>query len=97
MFAPEHDFDAATQLFVTQVATPMEKGVGAKVPPIGAKQKFSLRTFLGEEATKAHLLKIYRGDLDDGPPALLFSGGAWYGFQFWRSRAVGYAGRSRAC
>jgi Peptidase family C25 len=75
MFAPEHDFDAATQLFVSQVATPMEQGVGPKIPPIGARQNFTLRPFLSEAATKANLCNIYRGTIEGGPPALLFSGG----------------------
>jgi Peptidase family C25 len=75
IFAPEHDFDASTQLFVKQVATPLRDGTGTKIAAIGQRQNFSLRTFVSEEATKANLTKIYRGEIEGGPPALLFSGG----------------------
>jgi hypothetical protein len=75
LFAPEHDFDAATQLFVNQVARPLRDGAGPSLKPLGQRQRFGLRAFISEEATKANLLKIFRGEVEGGPPALLFSGG----------------------
>jgi len=79
LFAPEHEFDAATQLFTRQVAVPMRDGDGAS-QPLGARMKYTLRPFLGEAATKANLANIFRGSIDGGAPALLFSGG--HGMQF---------------
>ncbi len=73
LFATEHDFDNATQLFTKQVVRPMIDGEGARPIPIGKQQKFGLQTYLGEAATKQTLGNILRG-LDGGVPSLLFSG-----------------------
>lgn len=67
MFAPRHDFDAATQLFGQYVAGPLS----AK-PPLN---DFAWELLLGEDATKA----AFRDLLNDAP-ALLFSGG--HGMEF---------------
>jgi hypothetical protein len=75
LFAPEHDFDAATQLFTKQVARPMAFGEGDKPMPVGKRQNFAVKAFLGDEATKASLTKLLRGEIDGGPPSILFSGG----------------------
>ncbi len=72
LFATEHDFDNATQLFTKQVVRPMIDGEGARPIPIGKQQKFGLQTYLGEAATKETLGNILRG-LDGGVPSLLFS------------------------
>ncbi len=78
MFAPEHDFDDATQLFTRQVAEPLcGRPAGT---PIGKGLKYRLQEFLGENATKKNLAKIFNGGIDGGTPALLFSGG--HGMQF---------------
>ena len=78
MFAPEHDFDRATQLFTSQVARPL---CGTETSdPIGKRLKYGLQPLLGAQATKEGYRKILRGDIEGGPPALLFSGG--HGMQF---------------
>jgi hypothetical protein len=69
VFATRHDFDAATQLFSSEVAEPLASG------SVGRRQKFSLRPFIGDSATKHALDNILRGDIDGGSPAVLFSGG----------------------
>jgi Peptidase family C25 len=74
IFSPRHDFDQATQLFSGQVAEPMVAGVGAVVP-VGQRQKFRLQPFIGDPATKGGLLRIFSGSIDNGPPAVLFTGG----------------------
>jgi Peptidase family C25 len=68
VFATRHEFDAATQLFSSEVAEPLASG------SVGQRQKFSLRPFIGDSATKNALDNILRGDIDGGPPAVLFSG-----------------------
>jgi hypothetical protein len=75
LFAPEHDFDAATQLFVRQVAQPMRDGQGDKPMPVGKRQKFKLQPFLSDAAKKDDLARIFRGDIPGGAPSVLFSGG----------------------
>jgi hypothetical protein len=79
LFAPTHDFDKATQLFTRQVAEPFA-GTSGKQAALGAAAKYKLRDFIGAKATKENLLKIFRGKIDGGPPALLFSGS--HGMQF---------------
>ena len=81
VFAPEHEFDAATQLFTKQVAKPMVFGQGDKPMPLGKRQKFGLQAFLGDDATKACLTKLFRGDIEGGPPSVLFSGGHGMAFE----------------
>lgn len=73
LFAPSHDFDRATQLFVNQVASPLVNGSGAWAP-LGQRQRFSLHPYLAEQATKAALSKILRGQIASHPPALLLTG-----------------------
>ena len=75
LFAPEHEFDAATQLFNRQVAVPMRDGSGLKPVPVGQRQKFKLQSFLADDATKNGLTRILRADIPGGAPAVLFSGG----------------------
>jgi hypothetical protein len=82
MFAPEHDFDPVTQLFNRQVATPMVEGEGDKPVPVGKRQRFQMRDFLGEKASKNTLSSILAGSTSGGPPALLFSGS--HGMEFER-------------
>jgi hypothetical protein len=75
LFAPEHDFDRATQLFNRQVAQPLRDGHGFKPVPVGQRQKFKLQSFLAENAMKDDLARILCGDIPGGEPSLLFSGG----------------------
>lgn len=74
LFAPQHDFDAATQLFTRHVATPLVTGTGSRPTPLGKKQGFALTPLLGEDATKAALRGLYAGE-HGTRPALVFSGG----------------------
>lgn len=78
MFATEHDFDAATQLFMKQVARPLAAGEGGK-PSVWGRAKFPVETFFGENATKSALVNILQGK-ERGTPALLFSGS--HGMEF---------------
>jgi hypothetical protein len=73
MFATSHDFDRATQLFTAKVAEPLANPDGP-FGALGAKQKFALRKFLGDDAMKGKLADILKGEIDGGRPALLFSG-----------------------
>ncbi len=77
VFAPEHEFDRATQLFTRHVAKPLVNGAD----PIGRKRKYGLQAFLGEDATRETLHRIWSGSLEHGPPALLFSGGHGMAFR----------------
>jgi hypothetical protein len=74
IFATRHECDAATQLFCGEVAEPMANGSGP-IAPVGQRQKFAARSFIGEPATKENLLRICTGSVEHGPPALLFTGG----------------------
>ena len=75
LFAPEHEFDAATQLFNRQVAQPLRDGQGKKPVPVGQRQNFKLQPFLADDAMKNDLARILRGDIPGGAPSVLFSGG----------------------
>jgi Peptidase family C25 len=74
IFATEHDFDTATQLFMRNVAKPMALGEGATPVPIGRRQKFGLKTIFGDQATRSALADLFCGRDDGGSPSLLFSG-----------------------
>ncbi|MBV9491270.1 MAG: hypothetical protein JO069_16340, partial [Verrucomicrobia bacterium] len=78
MFATEHDFDAATQLFMKQVARPLAAGDAGR-SPVWTRAKFGLETVFGEKATKSALANILQGK-EQGTPALLFSGS--HGMEF---------------
>jgi hypothetical protein len=80
MFATEHDFDKATQLFTRNVAKPMSVGEGSNPIPLGQRQKFGLKTMFGETATKASLSDLLSGRTEVGSPSLLFSGS--HGMEF---------------
>ena len=73
LFAPEHDFDAATQSFTKNVAN-VFCDPAQRRGPLGSGQKFGLLPFLGPAATKSGLRTILRGALPSGPPAVLFTG-----------------------
>jgi len=80
LFAPEHDFDAATQAFNKHVAGPMIAGQGT-AGHIGKRQKFKLQPFVGETATKSTLTKIFQGGIEGSQPSVLFSGGHGMAFE----------------
>ena len=80
MFATQHDFDNATQLFTRNVAMPLSTGEGTSPIPIGKRQKFGLKTMFGEMATKAGLADLLCGRAGIGSPSLLFTGS--HGMEF---------------
>jgi hypothetical protein len=80
LFATAHDFDLATQLFTKCVVKPLVEGEGQRPVPVGQRQRFKLRQFLGDVATKASLAEIYSGSVPGGTPSLLFSGS--HGMEF---------------
>lgn len=67
LFATEHEFDKATELFAGKVARPLADPASPH-GPIGKNAKFALRTFVGDgaaadgPASRASLVKILRGD-----------------------------------
>ena len=65
--------DRATGLLHNQVGVPLAKGQGAHLP-LGAGKGFALSEFLGDQATRANLEAILRGDVPNGRPALVFTG-----------------------
>jgi Peptidase family C25 len=67
IFATQHDYDRATQLFTAQVAAPL---AGA----LEANGDFEVLKLFGQQASKCELTKLLRGDLGGGTPAILFSG-----------------------
>lgn len=72
LFAPRHDFDAATQLFHRAVVTGLQS---ATLPP-----GFTLRPLLAAEATKEGYARLISGDEGAGTPQLIFTGG--HGMEF---------------
>ncbi|MFC0804609.1 MULTISPECIES: C25 family cysteine peptidase [Sinorhizobium] len=78
IFATEHDFDEATQLFMRQVAKPLAEGENGGTT-VWKRQSFGLQTLLSERATKAALIEVLRGQAQP-TPALLLSGS--HGMQF---------------
>ena len=64
--------DRATGLLHNQIGIPLARGQGGK--PLGADKRFSVAEFLGEQATRANLEAILRGDTATGRPSLLFTG-----------------------
>jgi len=73
LFATEHEFDKATQLFASQVARPLVTVDGQRKPP-GTNQGFAWESFIGDPATKETLRTLLQGKSDGGPPALLLTG-----------------------
>lgn len=79
LFATEHDFDTATQLFTRQVARPLSAGPDGSLGAVWKRAGFGLDTCFGEQATKAALAEVFRG-AGKAPPALLVSGS--HGMEF---------------
>jgi hypothetical protein len=73
LFATAHSFDAATTMFTNAIAHPFIHG-GDSEKPIGQKQRFKVDPVLGDDATKDAFTRLLRGEREDGPPALLFTG-----------------------
>jgi hypothetical protein len=73
LFATEHSFDGATQMFTAGVTQPLVKG-DAVNSPLGQDQGFKLEPILGCEATKDNFATLLRGKRISGIPAVLLSG-----------------------
>src|SRR5580692_5225449 len=79
IFATEHDFDNATQLFTKEVVVPLTAGT-ANTSPLGLEQGFKQLRLLGKAstenlaATKENLSELLSGNLSRGTPAVIFSG-----------------------
>ncbi len=73
MFATEHDFDEATQLFTRQVVKPLCEGEDGGPGRVWQRAGFGLQTFLGEKATGSTLASLLCGR-QGGSPAFLVSG-----------------------
>jgi hypothetical protein len=73
IFATNHDFDEATQLFANEVAIPLAQGDG-KRGPVGERQGFGLEAMIGGSATKAGLRSLLRGESKARRPVLLVTG-----------------------
>jgi hypothetical protein len=78
IFATEHDFDDATQLFTRQVARPLADGENGGTS-VWKRQNFGLQTLLGDAATKSALAELLRGQARQAPALLV---GGSHGMQF---------------
>jgi hypothetical protein len=85
LFATAHDFDRSTQLFMSKVAEPLANPKGP-YGALGSKDKFALRKFLGNDATKANFARILKGEIEGGTPALIVSGTHGVGFELGDAR-----------
>lgn len=85
LFATAHDFDSATQRFMKTVAEPLADPQGS-YGALGSGQKFALRKFLGEDATRDAFTRILEGKIEGGPPAFIFSGTHGMEFELGDSR-----------
>jgi hypothetical protein len=65
--------DRATGLLHNQVGVPLSRG-DKDHPRLGQTKGFQLTEFLAEQATRANLEAILRGQLPTGRPSLLFTG-----------------------
>ena len=78
LFATQNENDRATYLLMNKVVLPLVNGTDI-TKPIGQtnRRSFNFKVFkqyLGDYALKPGLNDIFRGDIPDGPPALLFTG-----------------------
>lgn len=80
IFAPRHEFDRATQMFVDHVANPLANGDDTHLP-LGKKFGFNLRSHIGESATKETLAELLAGNSESGPLSFLLTGSHGMGFR----------------
>jgi hypothetical protein len=68
MWMPRHAGDAATAMLLSQVGIPfVQQGLGTEAG-------YTLQAFVDAQATKEQLANILHGRLENGPPAVLFTG-----------------------
>lgn len=73
LFAPHNLDDVATKLFSEQVASRFVQG--DKRGPLGKRFGYDLKSFIGpHQATKDTLGNILTGNIEGGPPSILFTG-----------------------
>jgi hypothetical protein len=73
LWMPRNPGDLATPLLAGAVGADF-LGQGMS-PRLGERRHFELRPFIGEgEATKSRLEDIFRGEVEGGPPAIVFTG-----------------------
>jgi hypothetical protein len=73
IFSPRHEFDDVTKAFCQNVALPLAIGDELHVP-LGAEGKFRMHALIGEAATKAALLDLFKAKNELLPPAFIFTG-----------------------
>lgn len=71
-FGTRHDLDLSTEQSAAELVTPLAHGHDNQ-PGIAQRWGFDQRVLLQQEATKANLAALLRGEVDGGPPALLFT------------------------
>ena len=89
MWMTRHAGDAATTMLLSQVGTPfVQQG-------LGAEDGYTLHPFVDAQATKEQLANILHGTLENGPPAVLFTGShglEWSSRRRWPAPTPGCAG-----
>ena len=73
MFATEHDFDRATQLFARQVARPLSADENGRPAALWSRAGFTLDAVIGQSSTRSVLADVLCGQ-SQACPALLVSG-----------------------
>ncbi len=91
VFAPRTEGDPATQLFADRVATDLANGSQIAMP-VGKRQKFMVRSAIGDTATKSTLSQILSDTWPGRAPALLISGSHGMGFRMDDPRLPGMQG-----
>jgi hypothetical protein len=73
LWMPRNAGDLATPLLAGAVGADfLGEGVS---PRLGQRQRFDVHSFIGEgQATKSRLTEIFRGTVEGGPPAIVFTG-----------------------
>ncbi|NJK79620.1 MAG: peptidase C1, partial [Chloroflexaceae bacterium] len=71
-FGTRHDLDTATERSADELITPLVEGHSGKPGP-APDTGFTQSVFLAGDATRTNLERILRGDIEHGPPALLFT------------------------
>jgi hypothetical protein len=73
VWMPRNPGDLATPMLAAAVGADF-LGQG-EAPPLGQRQRFKVTSFIGDgQATKARLADIFRGTIDGGAPAVVFTG-----------------------
>jgi hypothetical protein len=77
LWMPKNARDLATPMLAGSIGTDFlgQTPAPRKAEKLGTKQGFGLTPFIGDgQATKARLDGLFRGTVDGGPPAILFTG-----------------------